>query len=468
MKATGKQNESEDMSISRDDADSATSTLEAYSGFHLSKRKIDHNTLTRTLQGKSIYSLPRLLKEVKSPDYDPPDCESDYIILGIIASKSTPLDHRTSNPKSIDSAGREENARPKFMVIRLTDLKWELDLFLFDTGFDAFWKLTPGTVVAILNPGIMPPKDRATGAFSLKLSSSEDTVLEIGTSKDLGFCNAIKSNGKECLQWIDGRKTQVCEYHIALKVDKARKGRMQLNTMTNGQGSRDRGSSRGGRGGRGGGRGGLKAEGKQYDSYLHETMYLAPKESGFSATRLLDDRDADVNAWQRGYSREEMQRKRQQARDKEADLAKKLGALGGSAGSEYLKSRADGQARRAAIANPGTQETVTNSGPEPISAESLGLLGKRADDVSLNAVKRKRGPNSGSAPMGWSGAFKTGLPSPIKSARKDPESDQPSPKKKARFMLAEKGIREPGRESLGNIALAPSTDVDYDDDLEIV
>ena len=260
------------------------------------------------------------------------------------------------------------------MVIRLTDFKWELDLFLFDTGFDAFWKLTPGTVIAVLNPGIMPPKDRATGAFSLKLSSSEDTVLEIGTSKDLGFCNAVKSNGMECLQWIDGRKTEVCEYHIALKVDKARKGRMQLNTMTNGRGNRDGqgGGSRGGRGGRGGGRGGLKQEGKQYDSYLHETMYLAPKEAGFSATRLLDDRDADVNAWQRGYSREEMQRRRKQARDKEAELAKKLGALGGSAGSEYLKSRADGQARRAAAANPAAQETEANPAPGTDKRRVLG------------------------------------------------------------------------------------------------
>jgi minichromosome maintenance protein 10 len=399
------------------------------------------------------------LKEVKSPDYDPPDCESDYVIVGIIASKSTPLEHRTGNPKTIDSAGRDEHARSKFMVVRLTDLKWELDLFLFDTGFDAFWKLIPGTVVAVLNPGIMPPKNRASGAFSLKLASSEDTVLEIGTAKDLDFCTAIKGNSKECLQWIDGRKTSVCEFHMSLKVDKARKGRMQLNTMT-GMG-RERG--RGGRFGRNGRE--LIAQGKTYDSFLHETLYIAPKESGFSATRLLDDRDADVNAWQRGYSREEMQRKKKMEREKEAELAKKLGALGGSAGSEYLKSRADEKAREAAAGASPNADGIERPAFSPINAQSLGLLGKKADDVSLNA-KRKRDNTSGSsAPMGWSSAFKTGLPSPTKSSRKDPA--QVSPKKKARFMLAEKGLREPGRESLGNVPPVQSS-VDYDDDLEIV
>ena len=81
---------------------------------------------------------------------------------------------------------------------------------------------------------IMPPKNKDSGAFSLKLSSSEETVLEIGTASDLGFCKATKRDGKECLQWIDGRKTEFCEFHISLKVDKARKGRMEFNTMVGG------------------------------------------------------------------------------------------------------------------------------------------------------------------------------------------------------------------------------------------
>jgi minichromosome maintenance protein 10 len=493
------------------------SILEPYSGLHLTKRILDHPTLTRALDGKAVFSIPQLLKEVKSPEYEPPDCESDYVILGIIASKSNPLEHR-NNPKSINSSGSDNSARSKFMVVHLTDLKWELDLFLFDTGFEQFWKLTPGTVIGILNPGIMPPRVKESGAFCLKLTSSEDTVLEIGTAKDIGFCTAKKADGRQCLAWVDARKTEVCEYHISLKVDKARSGRMEFNTMVGlgggpGSGSRGKWGGRGrGGGGRGGKGRGLLPEGKTYDPAIHETLYLAPKELGFSATRLLDDGDLEINAWQRGYSKEEFQKKKAREREKEAELAKKLGALGPSAGSSYLKSRTK-TTSAAPNGEGGSAATVLE---EPLSAEALGLIGK----PSANPVKRKRSGVEASEPVGWGGAFRSGLPGyqrptatghgapsskaahlpdldrslssqasmsrpttadssaarppPLKSARKDP--DLPSPKKKARFMLAEKGLREPGRESLGGPGLLPSLvgrgggkdGGDYDDDLEII
>ncbi|KAF2665801.1 hypothetical protein BT63DRAFT_482697 [Microthyrium microscopicum] len=453
------------LAMSKDDAED----LEPYSGFHLSKRRMDKTELAQALSGKEQYAIPRLLKEITGPTYDPPDCESDYVVFGIIASKSSPLDHRNaSTTKSTSDAP----ARSKFMVLRLTDLTWELDLYLFDTGFESFWKLVPGTIIAVLNPGILPPKNKDTGAFSLKLTSSEDTVLEIGSSKHLRFCSAIKSDGVQCTQWIDARKTEVCEFHLALKVDKARKGRMEFNTMV-GQGAR--GSSThnsnfrgrgGGRGGRGGNNG-LVAEGRTYNRELHEMMYVAPKELGFSTTRLLDDNDADVNAWQRGMSREDMQRKRAKAIAKEKELGRKLSELGSSAGAEYLRPRAsDGSA------GVKSSQSVM-APPEPVDALSLGLLGKKAEDVVL-ASKRKRGPDSGSAnsaPMGWGGHSKRGLmlsreKSPLKSARRDPEVA--SPKKKARFMLADKGLREPGRESLGNVKPPTKDDSSSDDGLEIV
>lgn len=494
-------------------------TLESYTGLHLRKRHLDHSSLARTFAGKEMYSLPRLLKEVVSPDYEPPACESDYVVLGIVASKSSPLEHR-GGAKTINSSGADDHARSKFMVLKLTDLKWEIDLFLFDSGFDTFWKITPGTVVAILNPGIMPPRDKSTGAFSLKLTSSEDTVLEIGISKDLKFCSAMKSDGKQCTQWIDGRKTEVCEFHIALKVAKARKGRMEFNTMVGG-GTRSsagatRGQGRGGgaRGGRGRGRGtgGLLPEGKTYDAGIHETMYLAPRELGFSATRLLDDGDADVNAWSRGMSRDEMKRKREKAHAKERELASKLGALGASAGSEYLRKSSTPAGLTSSSSNNATgpqpygssvtiaTTTAAQQFEEPKTAKELGLLSNRASDVTfLPTSKRKRVAAGFAEPMGWGGAKKHGLlleekymnsrketaaagneivastsssttSSSMNSAQRHalPVGDL-SPKKRARFMLVDKGLREPGRESLG---IASSQTVveqdDSDDDLEII
>ncbi|KAF2424272.1 hypothetical protein EJ08DRAFT_689626 [Tothia fuscella] len=464
-----------------------SSTFEPYSSLYLSKRLLDHTSLTRTLHGKQIYTIPQLLKEVKSPNYDPPDCENDYIVLGIIASKSTPRDHK-NQPKSINTSGSDEHTRPKFMAVRLTDLKWEVDMFLFDTGFEKWWKLTEGTVVAVLNPGIMPPRNKDSGAFSLKVTSCEDTILEIGTSRDLGFCKSVKSDGHQCTQYIDKRKTEVCEFHIALQVDKARKGRMEVNTMV----GLNRGAGAGGRGGKQLGRGGKtdpKREGKFHDRYLHETMYIAPSGYSLSSASLLDEEDQRTL---KGMEKKEALRKKKREREKEDDLARRLGSKGNGAGSEYLKYHRDVERTTITNANGSTttsmkpSTTALNMASEPIDAESLGLLSNNAGLVSLSPVKgRKRAIPSGSSsnatsePMGWGGAYKRGLLdagiiSPRKSSLKQDGGEQ-SPRKKARLLLPEKGIRTPGRESMGGAdvfleqAHAEEDDDDDDDDeLEII
>lgn len=474
-----------DPSTHTSDPPEATSKFESFSGLHLTKRTTDHTNLTRALHGKEIYTLPRLLKEVKSPNYDPPDCEMDYVVMGIICYKTAPHDHK-NKPQAINSAGEDSGSKPKFMVLRLTDLKWEIDLFLFDTGFDQFWKLTEGTVIAVLNPGIMPPRVRESGAFSLKVTSCEDTIIEIGTAQDMSFCNSIKADGKQCTQWIDNRKTEICEYHLSIQVDKARKGRMQFNTMT---GFGGRGNAAGGRGrGRGRGRGGdLKQEGKYHDSFLHETMYLAPKEFGLSAANLLDEKSA---AQKSDKEAKEARLKRRRDLEKEAELAKQLGMKGNGAGSDYLTHQSRKFFEKKGIKEVGAPRPELASSTNLLSggtderpdARALGLLNNTAETVSLEPVKgRKRGFNLSSAKsheaMGWSGAFKRGVlerpvspeivekgqtklayhreRSPSKSSLKPPSvsgemSDVlESPRKKARLMLPIKGLRIPGRESLG-------------------
>ncbi|KAL0264135.1 hypothetical protein SLS55_000080 [Diplodia seriata] len=523
-------------------------SFEPFSGIHLSKRLLSHNIVARALDQKELYPLPRLLATVKGPDYDPPDHEADFVVLGVIASKSTPRDLK-NQPRAASTADPDDDDGPnksKFMVLHLTDFKWEIDLFLFGTAFTSFWKLTPGTLIAILNPGIFPPRDKRTGQFSLKIGSSEDTILEIGNARDLGFCKSVKKDGKECGSWIDKRKTEFCEYHVYLQVERSKRGRMEVNTMT-GFGK-----------GLSGKNGAAPAEtNKQYDSYLHETMYVMPKHmNGRSAAARLDH---DEDAMSRGMSREELHRKRLAEKERERELADKLSRIGGKAGSEYMRAKAtggsrpgtsssssttaaDGSSKHGSSRQPGavsvgaydTPFNRTHDGPEPVDAASLGLLGKRAADVSLNPVKRKRTttlaggsqPTTAAAassssssysttarhtaqPMGWGGANKRELllsPSKKKLVgnsnsnstrriddmllRRDnrdgdqqqqqqqsprgvlhlPErsrSREGSPKKKARLMIEGKGIREPGRESMGSVAVAVAVSSD-DDDLEII
>lgn len=453
--------------ISQRDNSTDSPSFDSFSRLHLKTRNMEHSKLTRVLEGKTVFAVPQLLKTVKAPDYDPPDMENDYVVFGVICSKSSPLTPK--NARTNQTSGERDadaNQTGKFMVIKLTDLKWEVDLFLFDTGFSAFWKLPLGTVVAVLNPEIMPPRVRDTSKFSLKLASSDDTVLEVGTARDLDFCHAVRKDGKDCGQWIDSRKTEVCDFHIELELDKARRGRMEINTMS-GTGFGKGGNKSGGFGG-GARSGQLKKEGMYHDAFLHETMYIA--HTAGAAARLLDNDDG-------GISRAERHKKQLAEKEKERELMKKLGEMGNGPASDYMRVKAAGTtgtfpARGDSLVQnaPGTQE------PKALPEDIMGLLHRKAEDVSLAPAKRKRNisgkSTASSEPVGWGGALKRGLLlSPKKEQPPTRDTREASPaKKRARLLLPEKGIREPGRDSLGtmDVGLLAVMEDDDDDDLEII
>lgn len=463
--------------IAERDNSTEAASFDSFSGLHLKTRLMQHKDLTRILEGKTVITIPQLLKTVRAPEYDPPDMENDYVVFGVICSKSPPKDTRNARKEqSAGNQGTNSNQGGKFMMMNLTDLKWELGLYLFDTGFSEFWKLPVGTLIAILNPDIMPPRVRDTGKFSLKLTSSDDTVLEVGTVRDLDYCHALKQGGKECGQWIDGRKTEYCDFHIERHVEKSKRGRMEVNTMTGfGKGPNSGGKFGMFAGGAGRGAGmktdELKREGMFHDRTLHETMYIAP--SVGAAARLLDEED---NGFERGASRAERHRKQLAEKEKERELAKRLGQIGSGAGGDYMRLKGTDISDLPARGDSQTQSSNTSKENSSGFGDLLGLAGKKADDVSLAPVKRKRvisGKSTGTSdPVGWGGANRRGLLlSPKKelgpSARQTRET---SPiKKKARLLLPEKGIREPGRESLGtmDVGLLAAMD-DDDDDLEVV
>ena len=157
------------------------SLYEGYSRTHLASRILPHSFLKRTLPTDefTIYKLPDLLKNVKSPEYEIPDGVGNYVVFGIIAHMSNPRNQKVKSAETNSSSSNDwekkwddgSNNSQKFLVVTLTDLKWTVDLFLFDRAVPRYHRLAPGTLIAILNPGIMPPKKgkEDTGAFSLTL-----------------------------------------------------------------------------------------------------------------------------------------------------------------------------------------------------------------------------------------------------------------------------------------------------------
>ncbi|KAJ9610877.1 hypothetical protein H2200_005654 [Cladophialophora chaetospira] len=434
---------------------------EGFSDLHLNSRILPHSFLKRTLPTDkfTIYRIPDLLKNVQSPAYELPDSVCDYVIFAVIASKSSPMDHR-ANPNSTNSDKSTVGSRDwekkwddgsrnqrRFIALTLTDLNWTVDLYLFGTAVPRYHRLTPGTVVAILNPGILPPKPGKsdTGAFSLSLSDDSDTVLEIGQARDLGYCKTLKKDGKECGSWINAAKTEICEWHLNAEIQRTKSQRMGVNTGSNGFSRKAFGPKTRNEDG-GNGRGLLANDGRKYDREVGGHYYIAstgPRNAGGRGNGTSHSTDDPfIHAMEgemlRPSERDARLRKHLAAQAKEREIADQLGSRQhsgfgfDSAGAEYLRRKQKAR-----------DDKNKENGRSKDDASSL-----RSAAISRTIL------SSGSTATNES--------------RKRTAADvRLSPVKKTRF-VTEKGIREAGRESLGAPGQPLAHASDSEDELEIV
>ncbi|PYH43320.1 Mcm10/DnaG-type zinc finger protein [Aspergillus saccharolyticus JOP 1030-1] len=463
-----------------------SSKYEAFSGLHLSNRILPHSFLTRTLEDKKVLRIPDLLRTIRGPSFElPEDIDTDYVVFGIVASKSEPRQVKSQknvSRKEADPFDDGLNNTNSYMVITLTDLKWTIDLFLFETAFPRYYRLSEGILVAILNPTIMPPPKHKTDTnkFSLAISSSDDTVLEVGYAQDLGFCKAIRKDGKTCHAWVDGRKTEFCDFHVDLQVRKTQAGRMGVNGGPGMYGPGGRSAPRTGYftggggaagGNRPGSRTGLKPTGAQYDQGSQSVFYVAPAPKTFSrggvgganihrtqhplgqSAASLIDADTDdpfIAAGRMGRgrdSKEERFRKRLADKQREKDITEKLiTSRTSGVGAEYLRARGNDHvvpaSRPSDVAAKGQAK---KPGDRDSAAATLGLASlRKAAAVNLSPLKRAHDGGSDRSSHGGSSAVK-----------------------KTRFITSH-GIKEAGRDSLGGkfemVATNNHDDDDDDDD----
>ncbi|KAF6836523.1 primase zinc finger [Colletotrichum musicola] len=448
------------------------SAFEPYSSFHLSQRILPHQILTRHLSGKKIFKLPDLLRKVKAPDFQLPDIEQDVVVFAIVAKKSEPRSHK---PRP-DQNGAKQSDRGKYMVITLCDLKWDLELFLFNSGFTRFWKVTEGTVLAILNPTIMPPPvgREATGRFSLVINSDADTIIEVGKARDLGFCKSIKKDGEYCNSWVNKKRTEFCEFHTNEAITKQRATRMEVNSMDfGGIGKRYKMKSHDVRN-----PDDIVAREKngKYDRETH-THWFATK--SMSSAQLIDGAQALADR----REKEEGLKKRMLHQERERGIMQRLSKIGTGAGREYMKQN-EQRAIPGASSSAPQASGASSSAPDSqrLGATALGLMAPRNKELAihLSPVKRKRpqsaqssssvgAPTSGTSGaksgFGWGGNLKDKL-AKMKEGEKL-SNDKPPVRKKTRF-VTEKGIREAGRESLGMDLPQTVSFEDDDDDLVIL
>lgn len=488
--------------------------FEGYSSLHLSNRILPHSFLSRTLEGKKVMRIPDLLRVVKGPEFElPPEIDGDYVVFGIVASKSAPRDiqqpkNRTTTTTDPFDDGR--NNRDKYMAITLTDLNWTIDLFLFNTAFPRYYKLSEGVLIALLNPSIMPPPKHKldTNRFNLVLSSSDDKVLEVGFARDIGYCKAVRKDGKTCQAWLDARKTEFCDFHVDLQVRRTQSNRMGVNA----------GTAMFGPGGRSGSRTGYfddfnnkrkrsyakpdpnaapvpghaarKPDRAKYDRETQSTYYVSPApsaarlqqqygggyggsggggggssfprfQSGGQSTASLIDADDDnpfaATVSARGSeSKEERTRRRLAAHQRERDITHKLvTSRATGVGAEYLRAGLGGSEGNS-IANGNGASSSSSSTPRPTSPS------RRQNQNQNQNQNPNHNPNPTPTPTPTNAL---GLPlplfrnaanvrlSPMKRAHAHGGDRPGEAGKKTRFITAN-GIREAGRDSFGNVSVS--------------
>ncbi|KAL2755924.1 hypothetical protein ACRALDRAFT_2047946 [Sodiomyces alcalophilus JCM 7366] len=469
-------------------SEAEATAFEPYSSFHLSRRIVPHNVLTRNLSGKKIMVMKDLLRHVKSPNYELPDVEQDIVFFAVVGKRSEPKLHQ-ARP---DRNGVKQDRRGKYMIMTLVDFKFELELFLFNSGFTRFWKVREGTVIAILNPTIMPPPaGRAdTGRFSLVVNSDEDKLIEVGMARDLGFCKSVKKDGNICGHWVNRKRTEFCEFHT----NEAIKARRAMRVEVNAEAAYGR------------------RKVNSYDIHiptqkeLRRGQYDRESQTHWFASKSLSSADLidGVGKLVDRREKEENLKRRLVAQERERAIQTKLGKIGTGAGKEYMKQAESQQqaavsASAAATANQVSSSVASSSSstlpgasstPHPLTsqpreaapkldARALGLIAPPGKEhvIHLGPIKRKRpessqsgstrtssslatdagqGPKPGNGGFGWGGGLRDKL-SRMKDGEKlvvlDP--DRPPMRKKTRF-VTEKGIREAGRESLGDgLPVAP-------------
>lgn len=378
----------------KDDADAEPdeASFEPYSGYHLTRRILPHSVVARSVKDKTAYTIQDLLRLVKAPHFELPQVETDVVVWGIIAEKSDPRSHKPTGSGAGASANQD---RGKYMVLTLVDLTYQIELFLFKSGFERFWKLSTGTVVAILNPGIMPPPPgrHDTGKWSLVINSDDDTILEIGNARDLGYCKSVKRDGHQCSTWVNAKRTEFCEFHTNAAAEKMRATRNDLNNSAGfgtsdksarggrgGRGGGGRGGGRGG-GGRGGGRGGTNNSG--YDSY-NQTQWFA---AGTSASSLIDN-EALNGGYSNQVERKEGLKRRLAAKERESDIARKLSEIGTGAGKDYMKLAARDPLAGKKVSSSSTTSsfstTRSSQQSQLSSSSSMTTIGSAAEQAAAS------------------------------------------------------------------------------------
>lgn len=197
-----------------------TNEVDEFSNMWLKKRYMPIDDLKKMLEDVKILRLSKLFAKVRPPKFTEPQY-SNWATIGILSKK--------------DDIKMTSSAKPqKYFKFTLTDFKHNLDVYIFGKeGTEKYYNLRIGDIIAILNPEVLPwrpsGKEQFIKSFNLRISHGYNCILEIGQSKDIGWCpEIIKNKNVACGTPINISTDRCCEFHREIQFRKTNSKRVDL------------------------------------------------------------------------------------------------------------------------------------------------------------------------------------------------------------------------------------------------
>ncbi|KAA6429228.1 MAG: MCM10 protein [Trebouxia sp. A1-2] len=140
------------------------------------------------------------------------------------ARSKTGSDDKWATIAVLTEKGTKESASGRaYSIWRLSDLQGtNVSLFLFGKAQTGLWKETEGSIIAVFGPEARI----ADSKFSMSVDS-EQQVVKLGTSVDMGFCRANKKDGTPCRNAVNINACPFCDYHVQGEYNKIRSKRSE-------------------------------------------------------------------------------------------------------------------------------------------------------------------------------------------------------------------------------------------------
>ncbi|XP_031562040.1 protein MCM10 homolog [Actinia tenebrosa] len=187
--------------------------MDAFSGLYIINPLISSTSMSNRMEGRKMILISNISRLLKGKDAD-----YDWVTIGVLAKKL---------PAKTSSNGKTYGIW-KLSDLGATTANDTVALFLFGEVYKKHWKTTEGSVIALLNPSILPAKEKQSQELALTLDNPKKLMM-MGISRDFGHCLALtKKDGKSCTNIVNKQYGEFCEYHITSAYKKVQSRRIEL------------------------------------------------------------------------------------------------------------------------------------------------------------------------------------------------------------------------------------------------